>query len=148
MGEEQWSIQDGELCLEAPFAKQVEPGDKLYLPARGTWSQGMPVRITGVMAKGTDVCASYVVMSVQEALESYQEENVILYPDYNNIVLGDGVSLKSMPATRSAVGESWNAERTFSFEKEYENGVVVSGEVKFSLTATASVDYELSLIHI
>ncbi|MGN1021124.1 MAG: leucine-rich repeat protein [Aristaeellaceae bacterium] len=135
-----WSVQGGTLRLAQPYAGLVSAGDKVYLPARGDWSQGMPVRLDTLTYEDGTAVAACTILSLPEALQSYHAEDVPLYLDLDAMELGEGVTLA--PVSRGAATAEMGYQSSFKFEKSYSNGVTVKGDATIGLSVTGSVDYE------
>ncbi len=141
----QFSYQGSDAVrISAPFSRTVDVGDKLFLPPGGRYAKGFPCTVTAVSQENGYAVLRVTALDFMDTVASYHEENALLTPDRDNIVvMQEGLTLlESAPASRASVtmGTKLQFGVNFTLYKGTSSEVSLSGTFSVDPRYTITVD--------
>lgn len=146
MESSQWSGSGSQLKVEEPFARLIEAGKRLYLPADHGLRTGAAVKVESVTRQKGYATATVRDVDFMEVVREYHVENEPLYMDTSNMkILAEGFTLEK-PSNNLIRKGSFSATQAISFNVDIQitKDIRAVGKLTYRPNLKVTFDYKSS----
>lgn len=134
-----FSVTGDQLTISDPYARLIQPGMRLFLPAMSGYAHGLPVQVIDVLNAGSAAQVTFRELGFTDTVETYSVENLLLTPDYSRTeILADGFTMLSTAPRGMGIGN----ETVFGIDFQAPNGFGISGSLTMDVSYTVDLDME------